>query len=278
MKISRGRFSYLHPERNKPITGKNLGTHYEKKNLLQLLEENKKHLSHKNVEHEPLPDSNISNKAGISSTNEETLPEPFIFIKTDLRLVIDLQQCVKAQQNQAYARRIKLTNLQEMAKTVAYIQEHGYDSQEDLQAAFSEAQVQATKMRKALRSTEKKLKEVNEQIHFTGQYLANKSVYGQFLKSKNKKQFRQEHQSEITLYEIARRILKERSESGKLPSMKFLKAEKEKLTTLKASQYEAYQNLRNYQNELKAICSNVDMILGKNLSRQEEKQKNQDIS
>lgn len=235
-------------------------------------------MSHKNVEHEPLPDSNISNKAGISSTNEETLPESFIFIKTDLCLVIDLQQCVKAQQNQAYARRIKLTNLQEMAKTVAYIQEHGYDSQEDLQAAFSEAQVQATKMRKALRSTEKKLKEVNEQIHFTGQYLANKSVYGQFLKSKNKKQFRQEHQSEITLYETARRILKERSESGKLPSMKFLKAEKEKLTTLKASQYEAYQNLRNYQNELKAICSNVDMILGKNLSRQEKQQKNQDIS
>ena len=30
LKISRGRFSYLHPERNKPITGKNLGTHYEK--------------------------------------------------------------------------------------------------------------------------------------------------------------------------------------------------------------------------------------------------------
>ncbi|WP_331488286.1 hypothetical protein [Parablautia sp. Marseille-Q6255] len=54
--------------------------------------------------------------------------------------------------------------------------------------------------------------------------------------------------------------------------MKFLKAEKEKLTTLKASQYEAYQN------ELKTICSNVDMILGKNLSRQEEPQKNQDIS
>lgn len=99
--------------------------------------------------------------------------------------------------------------------------------------------------------TEKKLKEVNEQIHYTGQYLANKSVYRQFLKSKNKKQFRQEHQSEITLYETARRILEESSEGGKLPSMKFLKVEKEKLTTLKDSQYEAYQNLRNYQNELK---------------------------
>lgn len=277
LKISRGRFSYLHPERNKPITGKNLGTHYDKDYLLQLLEENKKHLSQKIVEHETMPDSNFSNKTGILSTNKETLPEPFIFIKTDLRLVIDLQQCVKAQQNQSYARRVKLTNLQEMAKTVAYIQEHGYDSREDLQAAFSEAQVQTTEMRKALRSTEQRLKEINEQIHYTGQYLANKSVYGHFLKSKNKKQFRQEHQSEITLYETARRILKEHSADGKLPSMKFLKAEKEKLTTLKSNQYEAYQNLRNYQNELKTVCSNVDIILGKNISRQKEHQKNQDI-
>lgn len=96
---------------------KNLGTHYDKDYLLQLLEENKKHLSQKNVEHEAMPDSNFSNKTGILSTNKETLPEPFIFIKTDLRLVIDLQQCVKAQQNQSYARRVKLTNLQEMAKT-----------------------------------------------------------------------------------------------------------------------------------------------------------------
>lgn len=165
-----------------------------------------------------------------------------------------------------------------MAKTVAYVQEHGYDTQEDLLTAFSEAQEQTTEIRKALRSTEQQLKEVNEQLHYTGQYLANKSVYGQFLKSKNKKQFRQEHLSEITLYETARRILKEKSDSGKLPSMKTLKAEKEKLTALKTTQYEAYQNLRGYQNELKTVCTNVDMILGKNHAKHPEQEKNQDIS
>ena len=71
-------------------------------------------------------------------------------------------------------------------KTVAFIQEHGYDSQEDFAGSFSEAQMQTTEMRKALRLYRAKLKEVNEQIHYTGQYLANKSVYGQFLKSKIK--------------------------------------------------------------------------------------------
>ena len=166
-----------------------------------------------------------------------------------------------------------------MAKTVAYVQEHGYNTPDDLQTAFSEAQTQMADIRKALRSTEQRLKDINEQIHYTGQYLANKSVYSQFLKSKKKKQFRQEHQSEIVLYETARKILKERSGGEKLPSMKSLKVEKEKLAILKDSQYKIFQNLRGYQNELKTVCSNVDMILGTIPSRQQtEKEKNQDIS
>lgn len=42
LKISRGRFSYLHPERTKPITGRALGTHYEEMYLLALFEEKAK--------------------------------------------------------------------------------------------------------------------------------------------------------------------------------------------------------------------------------------------
>lgn len=226
----------------------------------------------------PSPDNYFSNNRTAAQKPGQPEMPTFIFIKSNLRLVTDLQQCVKAQQNQAYAQRVKLSNLQQLAKTVAYVQEHGYDTQEDLLTAFSEAQSQTTEMRQDLRSIEQKLQEVNEQIHYTGQYLANKSVYSQFLKSKNKKLFRQEHQSEIILYETARKILKERSDGEKLPSMKTLKAEKEKLTALKNSQYETYQNLRSYQSELKTVCSNVDMILGKDHAKQYESEKSQDIS
>ena len=241
------------------------------------MEDNQRNLSKKNKQSDSLPDRNISNNDHEPFTKENTHSEPFVFIKSDLRLVIDLQQCVKAQQNPAYARRIKLINLQQMAETVAYIQEHGYDTRQNLQSAFSEAQAQTTEIRKALRSTEQKIKEINEQIHYTGQYLANKSVYRKFIESNNKKKFRKEHQSEITLYETARRILKENSEGGKLPSMKVLKAEKERLVTLKTSQYKAYQNLRKHQNELKTVSSNVDVILGKSVPQQEQL-KSQDIS
>ena len=260
LKISRGRFSYLHPERGKYITGRNLGTRYEKEYLLSVWEKNSK--CHQNLSPEP----DTSDKPS-AFANQDDLPA-FVFIKSELRLVIDLQNCAKAQAKSSYARKVRLSNLQQMAKTVAYIQEHGYDTEDDLKAAFDEAQTQTTEMRKTLRSTEKKLREVNEQIHYTGQYLANKSVYREFLTCKNKKKFRLEHQTEITLYETARKILKEHSEDGKLPSMKLLKAEKEKLAARKSSQYEAYRNLREYEKELHIVQTNIDTFLGKDRSRQ----------
>ena len=260
LKISRGRFSYLHPERGKYITGRNLGTRYEKEYLLSVWEKNSK--CHQNLSPEP----DTSDKPS-AFANQDDLPA-FVFIKSELRLVIDLQNCAKAQANSSYARKVRLSNLQQMAKTVAYIQEHGYDTEDDLKAAFDEAQTQTTEMRKTLCSTEKKLREVNEQIHYTGQYLANKSVYREFLTCKNKKKFRLEHQTEITLYETARKILKEHSEDGKLPSMKLLKAEKEKLAARKSSQYEAYRNLREYEKELHIVQTNIDTFLGKDRSRQ----------
>ena len=260
LKISRGRFSYLHPERGKYITGRNLGTRYEKEYLLSVWEKNSK--CRLNLSPEP----DTSDKQSVFA-NQNDLPA-FVFIKSELRLVIDLQNCAKAQANSSYARKVRLSNLQQMAKTVAYIQEHGYDTEDDLKAAFDEAQTQTTEMRKTLRSTEKKLREVNEQIHYTGQYLANKSVYREFLTCKNKKKFRLEHQTEITLYETARKILKEHSEDGKLPSMKLLKAEKEKLAARKSSQYEAYRNLREYEKELHIVQTNIDTFLGKDRSRQ----------
>ena len=60
-------------------------------------------------------------------------PVAILFVRSHLRLVVDLQTNIKAQQRAAYARKVKLSNLKEMARTVVYIQEHGYDTVDDLQ-------------------------------------------------------------------------------------------------------------------------------------------------
>ena len=188
-------------------------------------------------------------------------PITILFIKSDLRFVVDLQNCIKAQQSRAYAQKVKISNLQQMAKTVAYIQEHGYDTQEKLQDTTDTIQSKMAKARSDAKLTEAKLKKVNEQIHYLGQYLSTKSVYADFLKSTNKKDFRQNYADEIAKYEEALQFLKQHSPDGKLPTMKDLRSEKELLVQQKSAQYETYQYFKDYHRELQTVCSNVENIL-----------------
>ena len=280
LKVSRGRFSYLHPERGKYITGRMLGTHYEEDYLLELFGENLKSKEYKKetIASETL-NAESEQPADQPSDPLQEAPVSILFIKSDLRLVTNLQDCVKAQQNAAYAtNKVKLSNLKEMAKTVAYIQERGYDTRDSLEDSFSEVKNLASSSRKVLKDTEDKLRILNEQIHYTGQYLANKSVYRQFCRAKHKGQFREEHPAEIALYESARKFLQGQSADGRLPSIKLLKAEKEQLLHKKKEAQKTYHYYRDYQKELNTVCSNVDKILGQARTRQPEKQKGADIS
>ena len=52
-----------------------------------------------------------------------------------------------------------------------------------------------------------------------------------------------------------------------------VKEEKEKLTVLKSSQKEAYQNLRKFEKELNTVCSNVEIFLEKSRFRQTGQEK-----
>lgn len=281
----RGRFSYLHPERNKNISERALGTLYGKEHLTQLFEENKKRETAK---------SKPQKEAPVSSVTQSVTPEPpsmsekypdgsydtpdILFIKSDLHLVIDLQTCVKAQQSRAYARKVKISNLQEMAKTIAYVQEHGYDSRENLLDTYDDITARYNDARKTLRATESKLKLLNEEIHYIGQYHANKGIFAQMMKSRNKKKFQQEHTAELALYDSAVKYLKDKYPDKKIPSIKSLKEEKEKLITQKLTQTDTYNYFKEYQKELRTVTKNVDSILGTPVTRQAEKEKASDIS
>ena len=278
-KVSRGRYSYLHPNRSKYITGRSLGTLYEEKHLLQIFQEN----STSQITENPVPDisqvvnSSTPTVSAYTATTTEA-PHTFLFIKSDLRLVTDLQHCIKAQQSQAYAQKVKLSNLKMMAQTVAYVQEHGFQSKADLDAALSDASAQSTDARNTLKSTEDTLKNVNEQIHYTGQYLANKSIYSDYRKSRNKEKFYDDHRAELTLYESALRILKEKSQGNKLPTLKMLREEKNRLTELQTMQREDFNARREHERELRTVCSNVDIILGTSQVQNRQREHTQEKS
>ena len=278
-KVSRGRYSYLHPNRQKYITGRNLGTLYEENHLLQVFQENssRQHAEKSHSTDRPVTDFSEKSKSSASVQTDKTT-HSFLFIKSDLRLVTDLQHCIKAQQSQAYAQKVKLSNLKMMAQTVAYVQEHGFQSKADLDAALSDASAQSTDARNTLKSTENTLKNVNEQIHYTGQYLANKSIYSDYRKSRNKEKFYDDHRAELTLYESALRILKEKSQGNKLPTLKMLREEKNRLTELQTMQREDFNARREHERELRTVCSNVDIILGTSQVQNRQREHTQEKS
>lgn len=277
LKSSRGRFSYLHPGREKYISARQLGTLFDQESLLTVFAENEKAAKQQSEKAGEMPAHVVHAPEYDPDYDYETDPIAILFIRSNLHLVVDLQTNIKAQQSMAYAQRVKLSNLKEMAKTVVYVQENGYDTREDLEDAHRKITGKLSEARKTLRSTEDRIKDLNEQIRFVGMYYSNKSVNAEFLKSSNKAKYRKEHLSELESYEAGVKYIREHL-GGMVPSLKELKADRDQHLQMKAAQTKTYQYFKEYQKELSIACTNVDSILGKERSRNQSKEKTRDLT
>ena len=252
VKDHRGRFSYLPADRRKYISARTLGTSFDREHLLLLFQCN----------------------AAEKEKQQWRVDDPMdaLYIKSNLRLVVNLQDCIKAQQSRTYAQKVKVSNLQKMAQTVLYVQEHGYDSYEKLYKTAESIDRKMAAARSDAKFTEVKLKKVNEQIHYLGQYFSTKSVYSEFLKAPNKKIFQQTHLDEIAKYEEARQFLKRNFPEEKFPSMKDLRAEKELLMRTKDARYETYRYFQERNAEIQTALANMDSIFETARVQQREQQ------
>ena len=256
----RGRYRYLHPDRDRRITEKALGTKYGREYLEKIFIHNGKGLQAEkgmSADHSPKMDYHKD-------------PTAIFCYDTKLRLVVNLQTNVKAMQSEAYARKVKITNLQQMANTLIYLQEHGYDTRENLTVATSEAHKKLDDAQKRLHELNAEMKTLNAQIHYTGQYFASKTVYAEFLKSKRKKKYRSEHASEITAYEEARDWLQDFCPDGKMLSLKSLKSRKKEVQEMISSQKLTLQDLKGYCKELDTVSYNTDAILTRRAMEMEQ--------
>ena len=225
----RGRYSYLHPDRQKRITERALGTRYGKEYLEQTF-----------LRKDPLA---------------------ILYVRSHLRLVVNLQTNVKAMQSPAYAHRVKLSNLQQMANTIIYVQEHGFDTQSDLKNTLLASKQELKEMQTQVAQHRSDLRILNDQIRYTGQYYANKEIYSQFSNAKYKGKYRKEHAKEIQKYEEARDWLRSFYQDGKMTSLKTLTLQKEKLQQQIASEEEAISSLKEKLKDLDTADQNVDAIL-----------------
>ena len=301
LKDRRGRYSYLHPDRTKHITGRALGADYEKESLLKriLMNKQKKEQAIENKETvESLPASSQSvlnnpadneeengkGKSHDGRTLGESLEEAFLsgkqdvhtaydpaydyyadpvailFIHSEFRLVTDLQTNIKAQMSAAYAQKVKVTNLKEMARTVAFIQEQGIDSFDELRQKQSSMTNAVSDADEDFRKTEGAIRLTNEMLHYAGQYYATRAVHSDFMKSWNKGLFRSQHPDELRRYDGAVRYFKENND-GKIPAMNELRKKKKALVAELDRQKKEAEKIRKGLKNLQAAISNVEVIL-----------------
>lgn len=246
LKESRGRFSYILPERTQAISSRMLGTDYAKTHIMEVLQ------------------SQMQQPKSILQQLSAT-PQPQSNTKSSrIRKATDLASCLKAQQNQFYARKVETSNLLVFSQTLAFLEESGIKTQDELNQLISSVTTDVSEKKEQLNQISAELKQTNELIHYTGQYQANKRTYKQYCSCSvsSKAAFYEAHQSKLLLFDAAKHALLQHYTLANIPpSLSDWKSKKEQLLTAKNQLYEDFSFARSKQSELLTIHQNIQQLL-----------------
>ena len=253
VKESRGRLSYLTPDRTKPITARKLGDDFDRAAVLAVLEQNAARAAEKAA---AIPEYQRHGKTGIQPTKApQTAP--------NVQRLVDIEQKKAEGKGRGYERWATMHNLKQMAATLNVYQEYGFTSPEQLEAAVDTAYQEMRQTSGELKALETKLqgkKELQQQVLA---YAKTKPARDGLKAQKSEKAraaYRQANESDFIIAEAAARYFKAHSIT-KLPARKALQAEIEQLISEKDGLYNTYHEQKQRFKELQTVKRNIDQIL-----------------
>jgi len=177
-----------------------------------------------------------------------------------IRLVVDIENSIKAQQSAGYERWAKIHNLKQAARTLNFLTEHEIESYPDLESRVAEITAASTEAAAALKAAERRLAEMAVLIKDVTTCKELRPLVQEYQRTADKKQFRRKHEGTLILYEVAAKALKEQG-FQKLPDLCALKAEYKQLTEQKDQMQRQYNDAKRQMQEYGIIKQNVDGIL-----------------
>ena len=268
VKESRGRLSYLTPDRTKPITARKLGDDFDRAAVFALLEQNA-HRAAKQTAAVPEYPRSIRERLQ-SKKAVQTTPK-----KDGIQRMVDREAKRAEGKGVGYDRWAAKHNLKQMAATVTAYQQYGFSSPEELDEACSAAYTAMRESLTELKQMEKTLngkKELQRQVLAYSKTRPVRDGLKQQKNAKAKAAYRQKHESDFIIADAAARYFRENGIS-KLPSYKALQAEIETLIKEKNSGYNDYRAKREEYRRLQTVKGNIDQILHrerKPVKRQEQ--------
>ena len=189
-------------------------------------------------------------------------------------LLIDIEAKLQAGKGGGYERWAKVFNVKQMAQTYNYLREHGLLDYEELEARAAAATERYHALSAQIKAAEGRMAEIAVLKTHIANYAKTRDVYAGYRKAGYSRKYLAEHESDILLHKAAKKAFDELGVK-RLPSVKSLQEEYDKLLSEKKAAYAEYRRSRDEMRELLLHKQNVDRMLGKN-EREEEKKKEHD--
>ena len=265
VKESRGRLSYLTPDRTKPITARKLGDDFDKAAVLALLTQN----AHRAAEQTTaIPEYPHTQKGRLREEKAaKTTPAD-----NTLQRMVDREAKRAEGKGVGYDRWAAKHNLKQMAATVTAYQQYGFSSPEELDEACSAAYAAMQESLTELKQVEKTLNGKKELQRQVLAYAKTRDVRDGLKKQKTdkaRKAYREKHESDFIIADAAVRYFRQKGIT-KLPTYKSLQAEIEQLTAEKNALYNEYRANKERVRELQTMKSNLSQMHHGEPSRQKK--------
>ena len=178
-----------------------------------------------------------------------------------ISLIGDIQERIRFIDSKGYEYKAKLTILKEAARTLNYLTENNLLQYADLEKKVEDVHGSYDRTGKELKGVEARLREVQPLIKNISNYQRLKPVYDAFQKTKDKPGFKAKHEAELVIFEAARSTLLAMQGDEKLPSLKTLQAEQQRLLEEQQRLYDERAKLKKEARLIDTMKANVDIFL-----------------
>ena len=265
VKESRGRLSYLTPDRTKPITARKLGDDFDKAAVLALLTQN----AHRAAEQtKAIPEYPHTQKERLrEEKTAKTAPAD-----NTLQRMVDREAKRAEGKGVGYDRWASLHNLKQMAATHNFLMENELLDLDKLDAAVESSRKALSEARESLRGIEQSISDKKSLRKVVNDYRRTRPTIDAHKKLSGRKaeNYRQSHEAEFIIYEAALRQLKVLAPGKKLPATSKLNTEIEALISEKNAAYNTYRTAKAEHEQLATAKRNTEQILHGTPSRQKK--------
>ena len=194
-----------------------------------------------------------------------------------ISLIGDIQERIKLIDSKGYEHKAKLTILKEAARTLNYLTENNLLQYADLEKKVEDIHSSYTRTGEELKSVETRLREIQPLIKNISNYQKLKPVYDAYTKAKDKSAFRAKHEAELVIFEAAKSTLLAMQGDQKLPSLKSLQAEQQRLLEDQQRLYDERAKLKKEARVIDTMKANVDDFLSPTAAQDRNKKRSSEL-